>query len=138
VQPWLRYSVLALILWGLWGAVGKLAARSMGPAALTVLSYGGMVLVFPVILALFAREINPWVLSIEAGYALLSGLIAGLGFLCFYLALSTGKATHVVVITAAYPLVTVLLAALFLAEPLTLKSALGVALAMAGILLLAT
>ncbi|MGH8659985.1 MAG: EamA family transporter [Gammaproteobacteria bacterium] len=138
VQQWLMYSLAALTLWGLWGAFGKLASRSMEPTALMLLSYGGIVLVFPIIAALFARGINPRVLGIDAGYAVLSGFIAGLGFLFFYLALSTGKVTHVVVITAAYPIVTVLVAALFLAEPITLKSVLGVTLVVAGILLLAT
>jgi transporter family protein len=138
MKPWLTYSVAALALWGLWGTFGKLAARSLAPTALLLLSYGGIVLVFPIMLALYARGGQLRTLAPESAYALLSGFIAGLGFLFFYLALSTGEAARVVVVTATYPIVTVLVAALFLGEPITMKSALGITLAITGILLLST
>jgi len=69
-------------------------------------------------------------------YAILSGLLCGMGFLTFYLALTSGEVSRVVVLTATYPVVTVLIAATFLAEPLTIKTALGTALAIAGVILL--
>lgn len=69
-------------------------------------------------------------------YAILSGLLCGMSFLTFYLALTSGEVSRVVVLTATYSVVTVLIARTFLAEPFTIKTALKTALPVAGVILL--
>lgn len=138
MKPWLAYCLVALVLWGLWGVFGKLAARSLPPSALLLLSYCGIVLVFPIVLILCVRGIRLPTLDVHSAYALLSGLIVGFGFLFFYLALGAGETSRVVLVTATYPVVTVLIAAAWLGEPITVKSALGIMLAVSGVLLLST
>ena len=138
MRVWLLYSIAALAAWGLWGFWGKLGSRSLTPGHLLVLTYTGIVLIYPLVLALYARGLSMnWTVP-DNYYALASGLVCGIGFPLFYLALTRGQVSRVVVITATYPVVTVLLAALLLHEPLTLKSGLGTALAIAGFLLLST
>lgn len=134
----IAFALATLICWGLWGFLGKLGSRSISPGHLLLLTYTGIVLVYPVVLALYAQGFSPEWRAPDHYYALASGLVCGLGFPLFYLALSGGDATRVVVITATYPVVTVLLAMLFLHEPLTLKAGMGTALSIAGILMLST
>ncbi|MGH8610188.1 MAG: EamA family transporter [Gammaproteobacteria bacterium] len=136
MKPWLFYSLATLLLWGLWGVFGKLSARSLGSANLMLLSYTGIALVFPIMLSVYAKDYEILWSSRNHLYAILSGLFGGMGFLTFYLALTSGEVSRVVVLTATYPVVTVLIAATFLAEPLTIKTALGTALAIAGVILL--
>ncbi|MFH0352580.1 MAG: EamA family transporter [Chromatiales bacterium] len=138
MKPWLYYSAAALGFWGVWGVLGKLAARTLAPSSLMLLTYAGIVAVFPLMLMLFMRSFTPRFDSIDCVYAIASGVFAGLGFLFFYLALSTGQVGRVVVITATYPIVTVLIAAFLLGEPMSLRALLGTALAIAGILILST
>ena len=60
------------------------------------------------------------------------------GTLCFFAAAERGKISLVVSVTALYPLITIILAALFLKEPLTLKHLAGMACALVAILLLSS
>ncbi len=56
----------------------------------------------------------------------------------FFVALSTGEVGKVVPITAAYPVVTLILAALFLSEALTVAKAVGVLVVVGGVVVLTT
>ena len=53
-----------------------------------------------------------------------------------YLALGQGKASTVAAVTAAYPVVTLIQAAAFLAEALTVGRAVGVGLVVVGVIVL--
>jgi bacterial/archaeal transporter family protein len=70
-------------------------------------------------------------------WAILSAGLAISALISLYVGLQHGSAAKVVTIGAAYPAVTVLLAALFLSEPLTLPHVLGVLLIIAGGVLIA-
>jgi len=64
---------------------------------------------------------------------LLSGLSNALGSWCLFRALKNGAAASIVIpFTALYPLITVLLAFLFLGETLNLRQCLGAVLAIGG------
>ena len=67
---------------------------------------------------------------------ILSGIIPPLSLVLLFLALERSDASVVVPITAAYPLVTIALAALFLGERLSLGRAMGAALVVLGVVLL--
>ncbi len=136
MKPWLFYSVATCLFWSLWGVFGKLSARTVESPNLMLLSYTGIALVFPILLAAYAKDYELIWSSPNHLYAILSGLLCGMGFLTFYLALTSGEVSRVVVLTATYPVVTVLIAGIFLAETLTIKTVLGTALAVAGVILL--
>ena len=69
-------------------------------------------------------------------FLILSGLATGASWLCYYKALQIGKASKVVPIDKLSIVITIILAALFLHEQITLKSAIGVVLITAGTLLM--
>jgi transporter family protein len=67
----------------------------------------------------------------------LSGVATGLSWLCYFKALQAGPASRVAPIDKLSVVFVVLLAALFLREPLTLKVGIGAALITAGAVLMA-
>ena len=134
---WLVYALVATGLWGIWGFAGKAAARTLPTQAILPLSTLGAVLAFPVYLYLFRNYLRFSLHDADCIFALLAGISGAVGALFYYFSLSRGEASRVVVITATYPVVTVILAYFFLQEPLTIRKAVGVLLALAGIILLA-
>ena len=67
----------------------------------------------------------------------LSGLATGLSWLCYFRALQLGEASKVAPIDKLSVVFVLVLAALFLREPVTLKTGLGAALITAGSILMA-
>ena len=67
----------------------------------------------------------------------LSGVATGLSWLCYYRALQMAPASRVAPIDKLSVALVIVLAVLFLGEPLTWKVALGGALVVAGVLTLA-
>ncbi len=69
-------------------------------------------------------------------FIILSGAATGLSWLCYYKALQLGEVTKVVPIDKLSVVITLVLAFLFLHEPFTWKSAMGVVLITAGTLVM--
>ncbi|MBQ1312853.1 MAG: EamA family transporter [Blautia sp.] len=69
-------------------------------------------------------------------FLVLSGLATGASWLCYYRALHMGEASRVVPIDKLSVVITLILAAVFLHEQFTMKSALGCILIGAGTLLM--
>jgi bacterial/archaeal transporter family protein len=133
---WVFYSLIALFFWGLWGFFEKVASRSVTPGSLVILSTLGSLSVFPLYLALFARHLKFQSQNPDYYMALAGGMAGAVGGLCFYFAISKGEASRVVMITALYPMVTVILASFLLNEALTLPKIAGIICAFAAMILL--
>lgn len=69
-------------------------------------------------------------------FLILSGLATGASWLCYYKALQIGQASKVVPIDKLSVVITIVLAAIFLQEAFTVKSAIGCILIGAGTLLM--
>lgn len=70
-------------------------------------------------------------------FVIAGGLVAGLlGQLAFYSALKAGDASIVVPVAATYPLVALIVSVAFLGESFSVQKALGIALVVAGVMLL--
>ena len=65
-----------------------------------------------------------------------SAALAISGLIMLYVALGTGEATKVVTVSAAYPAATLLLAAAFLSEAITVARLAGVALVIVGVVVM--
>jgi len=137
---WLLWSLATILLWGTWGLVSKIASGGMD-AYLNQLLY--TVGLFP--LMVFVG----WTVSKRSAgearegrnrgifWAFLTGILGGLGNLAFFQALVKGGTASVVApVTALFPVVTVLLAVVFLRERLGRVQWLGLALAFVAIYLL--
>jgi transporter family protein len=93
--------------------------------------------VFPLLVGLFSGQFRFVWRNFDYYVAVVGGIAGSIGGLFYYLALARGEASRVVVITATYPVLTVILADLFLREPLSLQKILGIMFAILGICLLA-
>jgi len=69
-------------------------------------------------------------------FIILSGLATGCSWLCYFYALKNGEVSKVVPIDKLSIVITIILAAVFLNESITLKSAVGCALIAAGTILM--
>ena len=136
MDKWMLYALAAFFLWGAWGFMGKLASRTLNYKELVFHSLAGYLVVFVAVAAMgWGRG------GFQSGksgiwLALATGLCSGIAYLFFYLAVSHGEASRIVTITALYPVVSCLLAFLFLGEALSIRKIAGLLLAIGGLVLL--
>jgi len=130
MSAWLGFSLIALLLWGLWGFFSKIATQHLPPQTVYLLAITGHLAAASFLAGSGGITLpwHPW----GVAAALLAGISMAFGLLCFFQALATGPATVVVPLTALYPLVTVVLAWLILAESLALRHLAGIILALAA------
>ena len=134
MENWLIPASAALIIYGLWGFLPKLAVTYITPTSAVIYEVAGAILVGLISLCWvgFQPETHPKGIL----FAVLTGIAGMLGTLFFFVAASRGKISVVVSMTALYPLITILLAAIFLREPITAKQIMGMLCAVAAIVLL--
>lgn len=131
---WLLASLGFVLAVGVVGITIKLSLRHVEWPFL-VLSTTIMYLALSGILALngslkFPSSLGSWII-----WVLITGVVSAGAFLLLVTALGKADASKVVPITAGYPMVTAVLAVIFLAEPLNLVRILGIALIVFGIIL---
>jgi drug/metabolite transporter (DMT)-like permease len=133
LPKWLRYSLLAMLAYGVWGAVSSLESESVSALTLQIVSTLGL---FPVALVLvFSRNLGRGAhRSRGILLALLTGMLGGTGNLTLYEALRVGgKASVVFPLTGMYPLVTIVVARFLLKERLNRVQAFGIVLALVAV-----
>lgn len=135
MDTWLIATFLALIIYGFWGFFPKIAVTYINPQSALIYEVAGATLIGLLTLYLvgFRPDTNPKGVL----FAILTGVAGMLGTLLYFFAASKGKISVVVSMTALYPLITILLAAVFLKEPVTMKQILGMFFALVAIVLLA-
>lgn len=132
------FAGVAMLFWAIAPIFGKLGLNGMQPlAALTIRS-----LVISAILLIAVTAAGQWgsvtsVTTKNAVYIALEGICAALlGQLAYYYALKFGEVGRVSPIVAAFPLVALFFAILFLGEKLTLYKVVAALLIVSGIALL--
>ena len=135
IPLWLMFALLALLCWGVSGVIQKLSTNAISTElavlwfcyAMFALSLGTLIVV-PL----------DWHVKWSAlALAAVSGALNVLGVMTSFAALERGgKASIVIPLTCMFPLVTILLAVLFLHETLTRVQIFGVVLAIVAAVLL--
>jgi bacterial/archaeal transporter family protein len=133
---WLIYALCSTVLYGCWGFFSKLATNHINSYSVLIYETLGTVLV--ALFVLVRLEFKPQVEAWGIFYALLIGIFGVLATLFFLLAVSQGQASVVITLTALYPVVSIVLAAVILRESITLRQGMGIALAIAAMLLCST
>ncbi len=126
-----------ITLWGISSILEKVGLKNISP--LSGLFIRTAFALFGLTIAVFLLE-KEKVLNLQFKEALIlssSGILGGfLGMLGYFSLLKTKEASLVVPLTASYPLVSTLLAVIFLKESLTIYKFLGTILIIAGLFLL--
>jgi len=130
MNHWLGYACIAIVLWGIVGLFQKLGTNRISARSLVVWLTVGFLVLLP-----FFWSAGAWTKldgkTLAAG--LLGGVLNGLGSWALFLSLEKGgKASIVVPMTALYPLVTIVLATVLLKERPTRWEWIGIAVALAG------
>jgi bacterial/archaeal transporter family protein len=131
---WFWYSMACVLCWGGWALLSKLGSREIPPETMQFLFTIGTI---PVCIALllarrFKMEKNPKGIT----YAVLNGVLSGVGGLALFAAYHTNSNTSLVTAaTALYPMVTVVLAVLILRERFRPIQAIGLVFAAIAIVI---
>lgn len=135
VRPWLIYAIVTTTFWGVWGALIELPEKAGFPATLGYAVWA-LTMIPP---ALVALKIIDWKLEYDKKSILLGCIIgftgAG-GQLILFQALRTGPAYLVFPFISLSPVITIILAYLFLKERASKKGWVGIVLALIAILML--
>jgi transporter family protein len=132
---WFLPAVMALILWGVWGLLQKLATNHMSPRNVYLVSALGAIVV---VLVMLTTSKFPLQLSVEGTlFAVIAGICSSIGGLLFLHAVSKGEVSVIITFTALYPVVTLILSFTMLNETITLKQGIGIVLALFSMVLLA-
>ncbi|PSO50240.1 MAG: EamA family transporter [Cyanobacteria bacterium SW_9_44_58] len=135
-MSWLVFSLICLFIYGVWGFLSKFLTMGLNAPNMLIYSLLGSALGIPLYIIAYRQSFSlPWE-NHWTYLAMLVGVFTSLGAFFFFNAIALGEASKVVVITSLYPLVTAILALIFLKEPLTLSKLLGIFLCLAGIVIL--
>jgi transporter family protein len=126
--------MLALVCFGLWAFLPKVAVKYINPKSALVYEVMGGVLVAVIVWGTVSKGIDSDLRGITPAF--LTGVIGYLGMLFFLNAVSVGKVSVVVSLTAVYPAVTIILAVVLLKERISYVQYIGIFLATTGVLLL--
>jgi transporter family protein len=134
-NSWIAWSLLALLAWGLYGFLPKLAVRHLPPTgAMIYYAFGvGVVAAAGAIAGGIGTQFSPR----GAALAFFTGALGALGGLAYFFALRDAPVSIAAPLTAMYPVVTVLLAFALLREPVSARQWTGVLLALAAVWLMA-
>jgi drug/metabolite transporter (DMT)-like permease len=130
-RAWLPLMLLAILMWGAWGILEKLAINALGFAG----NSGIYVLVStPLYLAIALPRLQDGGSWDRVGIreALPSLLLFGVAGITIFLAIGLGPIAIVVPLTTAYPVVAILVRRFWMDERMTLPQKFAVALAMVG------
>jgi transporter family protein len=136
MPAWLFYSLLTLIVWGVWGITSKILSDDINAYTNQVFFAIG---VLPLLLlVIFSPRLKK---GVHRGrgmfFSFLTGILGGTGNIAFFKSLMVGgEASIVVPATSLSPIVTVILGYLVLKERLSSLQKLGFALSLVAIYLL--
>ena len=134
MNSWQFFTATTLLTWGIWGFASKLASNSVPPKPALLFQCVG-VMAFSLVVLTMERFRMPWSAPGFA-WASLAGFFAFVGFLTYFSALQKGPTSVVVVVSALYPLVTIVLSVALLHERLNLRQAFGIGLAIVAAVIL--
>ena len=136
MKGWLLYSLLALLAWGVWGFLPKVALGYLAPGTAFVFEALGGALTGLLFTLLFRpRLAGAPILGILPAF--LTGVLGYLGLMFFmYAVRENEKLSTIAALTALYPAITIALAMIFLGEKINIVQFAGIVLALISILLI--
>ena len=128
-------TILTTLLWGVWGFESKLLVDKTSPYAGQVLFTIG-ILVLGACVLFSSHRFEGVQRPKGIFWAVLTGLLGGIGNVFFFFALKDGKASVIVPLSSLSPLVTVLIGVTLMREKVNRYQLMGLVLAILAIFLL--
>lgn len=136
MKQWLLPTFGAFFLWGLWSFIPKITTKYISPKSAVLFEAMGGVLI--AVTVLFSVKFKPDIHPIGVLLATTTGILGVAGALCFLYAASKGPISLIAVLSALYPVITIVLAMFFLNESISIKQCLGIALGLGAMILICT
>ena len=137
-MSWLFFSLICLLIYGVWGFLSKLISTELNAPSMLIYSLLGSALGIPIYILSYRNSFSfQW----ENGWtylAILVGIFTSFGAFFFFNAIAQGEASKVVVITSLYPIITAILAFVFLQETITPNKIIGILFCIIGIMILSS
>lgn len=134
---WLVFAVLSAVFAALTSILAKVGIEGVNSNLATAIRTVVVVLMAWIIVFITNVHEGVWDITRKSWlFLILSGVATGASWLCFYKALQLGDASKVVSIDKLSVVITIVLAAVFLNEQLTVKTAMGAILITAGALVM--
>jgi transporter family protein len=132
------YAVLVMICWGFAPIFAKTGLAKLPPLTAVFFRNTFIAIMFAGLFFMSGQAKHIFTSDIRSvGLILIEACLAGLlGQYFYYKAVKVWEASRVVPIVGAYPLVSFIIAVLFLSEKITLVKSIGAALVVAGVALL--
>jgi bacterial/archaeal transporter family protein len=131
--PTLGFVALMGVL-GIWSRYALKQVSWQGLIVVTAFGYAVVILVMLLLRQPLGAEKPGANRTLDWTITALGAAIPALALVCLYIALGRGDASKVIPVGSVYPLITVVLAAIFLGEALTWKVAIGAVLVVAGVI----
>ena len=126
----------SFVSWGVSSFLSKIATNKIGQKAIffDIIIYAPTVILYSLVVFKFKNLVH----SDRSGilFGTLAGLIGSLGLIGFYYLLTRDEVSTILPLTALYPAVTIVLAAIFLNETITPTKGLGIIFSLIAIYLL--
>ena len=135
MKEWALPAFGAFFLWGLWAFIPKITVKYISPKSALIYEVLGAILVAAVVL--HSLEFRPAMHPTGVALGIATGFLGFLGALCYLFAVSKGPVSLIVVLTALYPVISILLAMFFLHESITLRQGVGIIFALTAMFLVA-
>ncbi len=135
---WLGLALLSALFAGLVGIFGKLGMREVDSIVATTVRASVMLAILVTVVCLQGKPINFSKTNVNDWlFVVLAGIAGAASWVCYFQALKVGEASRVAPVDRLSTLVTIVLAALFLGEKITLKVFAGSILLVLGAVLIA-
>ncbi len=134
---WLLFALLSALFAALTSILAKIGIDSVSSNLATAIRTVAVVIMAWIVVFITNEQGGIGSISRKSWvFLILSGLATGASWLCYYKAIKIGAVTKVVSVDKLSVVFTALLAFLFLHEQLTVKTAVGVLLITAGVLVM--
>jgi drug/metabolite transporter (DMT)-like permease len=129
--------IISTVLWGVWGYVNKLAVNNAHPLNVQWMYYIPSIILIPVLYLIGSRTSPETSMNGEAfKWAAVSGVAAAGAALLYFFALSDTSPSIATAVTAAYPVVTLVIGAALGEETIDLRKIVGIGIIIVGIVVL--
>lgn len=134
---WLFYALMAAFFAALTAIFAKIGLVGVDATLATAIRTGvALILGWMAVFMAGTQDNLPFLTRRQLGFLGLSGLATGLSWLCYFQALKAGPVSKVAPVDKLSVVLTIVLAAFFLGEPVGWKTAVGCLLLLAGLLFL--
>lgn len=128
---------ITIISWGLWAFLQKICVDRLHPLQMFVIGSSVGIITLPIYYTILRHSnISNPITTGNVVLCVIASLLSSIGTIVYVYGVRTGEIGTIAVISCAYPVLTVILAAIFLGETITMTKLTGIALVMVGVIVL--